>query len=132
MLYAYPPNSYGSFGDQSNRTKSIPGYSSKIAARQLAFDRDNGVLKWLINQWGGLEKLVGTGMTNYYITAMDYDIEEKAPDAYPLAHEFSDIGWTVMSDNLIDPNRIQCTFKSSHYGSFNHSHADQNSFIIQA
>ena len=132
MLYAYPPNSYGSFGDQSNRTKSIPGYSSKVAARQLAFDRDNGVLKWLINQWGGLEKLVGTGMTNYYITAMDYDIEEKAPDAYPLAHEFSDIGWTVMSDNLIDPNRIQCTFKSSHYGSFNHSHADQNSFIIQA
>ena len=37
-----------------------------------------------------------------------------------------------MTNNLKDPNRIHMTFKSSQYGSFNHSHADQNSFVIQA
>ena len=37
-----------------------------------------------------------------------------------------------MTNDLKDPNRIHMTFKSSQYGSFNHSHADQNSFVIQA
>ena len=132
MLYAYPPNSYGSFGDQSDRNKSVSYYSGKSASRQLAFDRENGVLKWLFNQWGGTEAQTGAGIVGYYTSALIDDIKEEAPITYPLAHEFNDIGWTVMSNDLIAPNRIQCTFKSSPYGSFNHSHADQNSFIIQA
>lgn len=126
LLYAYPPGSYGSFGDQSNRNKSSAA-SASIAGRRLAFNRDNGVLKWLYDQWPKLG-----GIAGYYVAAMISDIEAEAPIAYPLAHEFHDIGWTVMTNDLVDPNRIQCTFKSSHYGSYNHSHPDQNSFIIQA
>ena len=131
MLYAYPPGSYGSFGDQANRTKSSATYSLRTASRQLAFDGKNGVLKWLQNGWGGISSLDKNFM-GYYAAAKTYDIEPKAPVSYPLAHEFDDIGWIVMTNDLIDQNRIQCTFKSSHYGSFNHSHPDQNSFIIQA
>ena len=130
MLYAYPPNSYGSFGDQANRTKSSMEYSGNIAGRQLAFDRGNEVLKWLYDQWGGSENM--DGIVGYYVAKMVENVNSQEPMTYPLAHEFSDVGWTVMSDDLIDPNRIQCTFKSSYYGSYNHSHPDQNSFIIQA
>lgn len=128
MLYAFPPGSYGSFGDESNRGKS-GGASKDIAARQLAFD-NNPTLKWLIDQWGGYEGY--NNISAYYAAAKSDKVQAKAPTTYPLAHEFSDVGWTVMSNDLIDVNRIQCTFKSSPYGSWNHSQADQNSFLIQA
>lgn len=130
MLYAYPPNSYGSFGDQSNRTKARDIYSGTTAMQQLAFQENNGVLRWLFNQWNGIGGQ--KGIIAYTTIPRVESVKPEQPISYQLAHEFSDIGWTVMSNDLIDPNRIQCTFKSSHYGSFNHSHADQNSFIIQA
>lgn len=43
---------------------------------------------------------------------------------------FPSIGWVVMHSDLDDPDRYSILFKSSPYGSFSHSHADQNSFII--
>lgn len=43
---------------------------------------------------------------------------------------FPSIGWVVMHSELDDPDRYSILFKSSPYGSFSHSHADQNSFII--
>lgn len=43
---------------------------------------------------------------------------------------FPTIGWVVMHSALDDPQRYSILFKSSPYGSFSHSHADQNSFII--
>jgi hypothetical protein len=35
-----------------------------------------------------------------------------------------------MHSSLSDPNRLSVFFKSSPYGSYNHSHADQNSFVV--
>jgi len=35
-----------------------------------------------------------------------------------------------MHSDLADPKRASVYFKSSPYGSYNHSHADQNSFVI--
>ena len=49
-----------------------------------------------------------------------------------LSHAFRDIGWITMSDQTDNSDRILLTFKSSPYGSFNHSHADQNSFVLHA
>jgi len=43
---------------------------------------------------------------------------------------FPSIGWVVMHSELDDPDRYSILFKSSPYGSFSHSHADQNAFII--
>lgn len=50
----------------------------------------------------------------------------------PCEHYFPDIGWVAMHSDLEDPKRISVFFKSSWYGSFNHSHPDQNSFTIHA
>ena len=50
----------------------------------------------------------------------------------PNAAFFPSIGWTAMHSDLSDKNRISVYFKSSPYGSYNHSHADQNSFVINA
>src|SRR5437868_5284868 len=60
------------------------------------------------------------------------------PPAQPLRElppqrYFADIGWVAMHSALGDPaNDIQVTFKSSPYGSFSHSHADQDAFIVNA
>ena len=126
-LYAYPEGSYGSFGDQSNRTKSESGgYTAQSMGRIAAFTK-NPVAKWLSEQTGGLNAAV----QNYYIS-QNAETGAHIPTDYQLSHAFSDIGWAIMTDSLTDTDRVQLSFKSSPWGAYNHSHADQNSFIIQA
>jgi hypothetical protein len=43
---------------------------------------------------------------------------------------FPSIGWVAMHSSLADPLRTSVYFKSSPYGSYNHSHGDQNSFVV--
>ncbi|QKJ66857.1 heparinase II/III family protein [Deefgea piscis] len=40
------------------------------------------------------------------------------------------IGWAAMHSELADRSRTSVYFKSSPYGSFNHSHGDQNTFTL--
>lgn len=40
------------------------------------------------------------------------------------------IGWGAMHSKLADPARTSVYFKSSSYGSYNHSHGDQNSLVV--
>lgn len=54
------------------------------------------------------------------------------PDRTPNAALFPSIGWVAMHSNLADPKRTSIYFKSSSFGSFNHSHADQNGFVVVA
>src|SRR5207244_2887962 len=54
------------------------------------------------------------------------------PAGTPDAALFPSIGWTAMHSSLQDPARVSVYFKSSRYGSYNHSHADQNSFVVNA
>ncbi len=49
------------------------------------------------------------------------------------ARVFADIGWLAMRANLLEPNNdIRFMMRCSPYGSVSHSHADQNSFSIEA
>lgn len=52
------------------------------------------------------------------------------PSDAPNSAYFPSIGWVAMHSSLADPQRTSIYFKSSPYGSYNHSHADQNSFVI--
>ena len=126
-LYAYPAGSYGSFGDQSNRVKAEAETYTAQSMGRIACFTDNPVAKWLSEQTGGFPA-VPLG----YYASQNEKIDSTAPVEYPLGHEFRDIGWVVMTNDLVDTDRIQMSFKSSPFGSYNHSHADQNSFIIQA
>ncbi len=129
-MYAYPAGSYGSFGDQSNRMfpgeKEGEAYSAATLINYAYYNKNPYAL-WLAKDIGAQNDV----MFDSYFT-WDLDIEAKAPSDHPLAHWFRDIDWVVMTDSLTDRERVQMTFKSSPYGSFNHSHPDQNAFIIQA
>ena len=129
MMYATPKGSFGSFGDETNINQTFHGYVPELAGGIAYRSKDEHVSKvarWLANQYGPLSTPQG------YLINTSREDGEIAPYDYPLAHEFNDIGWVVMTDDLISEDRIQMTFKSSHWGSFNHSQADQNSFTIQA
>lgn len=54
------------------------------------------------------------------------------PAGTPNGALFPSIGWAAMHSDLADPARVSVYFKSSFYASYNHSHADQNSFFLNA
>jgi hypothetical protein len=43
---------------------------------------------------------------------------------------YPSIGWVAIHSDIGDTNRTSFFFKSSPYGSFNHSHGDQNGFLL--
>ena len=56
-----------------------------------------------------------------------------SPAGLPQAKLLRDIGWATMHSDLGNAkNDVWVLFKSSPYGSFSHSHADQNSFQVNA
>jgi hypothetical protein len=85
-----------------------------------------------------------TGLDRTYPTACEFLVRnfiasaKPLPAAKPLSELppyrfFRDIGWVSLHSALGRPaDDIQVTFKSSPYGSFSHSHADQNAFILNA
>ncbi len=57
----------------------------------------------------------------------------RPPRDLPQALHMRDIGWAALHSDLADGHRnVMVQFKSSHFGSFSHSHADQNSFVLEA
>jgi hypothetical protein len=52
------------------------------------------------------------------------------PADTPDSAYFPSVGWVAMHSSLADPQRTSVYFKSSPYGSYNHSHGDQNGFVI--
>jgi heparinase II/III-like protein/uncharacterized protein DUF4962/Big-like domain-containing protein len=54
------------------------------------------------------------------------------PEGTPAGALLPSIGWAAMHSSLSDPARVSVYFKSSSFGSYNHSHADQNSFVVNA
>ncbi|AXA91846.1 heparinase [Massilia sp. YMA4] len=53
------------------------------------------------------------------------------PKPPPNAALFGTIGWAAFHSDMADANRTSVYFKSSPYGSFNHSHGDQNGFVLK-
>ena len=54
------------------------------------------------------------------------------PPGTPNGAVFPSVGWAAMHSRLDDPERTSVYFKSSPFGSYNHSHSDQNGFAIHA
>lgn len=124
-LYAYPNGSpRGVFGDDS---EYIPGGPNVTTYKRLAEKYKDPYM-----QWGYLNNGAAPhSFLNDYFYG-DPSIVPKPPVGFPNARWFQDVDWVTMHSNLYDRDRVSLYFKSSPYGSYNHSHSDQNSFIINA
>lgn len=54
------------------------------------------------------------------------------PFGEPDSRLFPSVGWAALHSSMAERSRISVYFKSSPFGSLNHSHADQNSFVVYA
>ncbi|MBA4136231.1 MAG: heparinase [Opitutus sp.] len=147
-LYNVQPYLHTTFGDTSNAGRfnlepAVADYMEHVArVQQNGFFRAYAELctdqrTRPIDK--GLEDLSRT-----YPTAAEFLVRNFIASAFPLPptrllnelpphRHFADVGWVSLHSALGRPaDDIHVTFKSSPYGSFSHSHADQNSFILNA
>ena len=111
------------FGDQSTG-EADPSWA--LAANNNARMNQNRYSRWFLNN-------CGFGQTGHYSTYYTRTLSAPnplSPSYLPKSHYFKDIGWVSMLSQMNITDRAAIYFKSSSYGSHNHSHADQNSFTI--
>lgn len=125
-LYAFPKNMNGSFGDCSAMCYNTTG--NPEATYQTVYYAKEPIAKNLAMSNGAIS---ANSYYNYRTSDLK-DCPELSSAHLPLSHEFKDIGWITMSDRIDSSHRLLMTFKSSPYGSFNHSHCDENAFVLQA
>ncbi len=125
-LYVHPPYAkHSPFGDNLDVVPNIENY---YVMNYFAKHTDNPYFQWYTKQLKGVMPSGIMGFLWY-----DQGIEAKEPTDIPQSRFFRDIGWVSMHTDLADgDNDIHVLFKSSPYGSYSHSHADQNAFAIQA
>lgn len=132
FLYFRPPWSTGpSFGDAS--------YSANPAlCRQIMglYARVYGdpVYRWYAEQTDAGGAPAGDPLAELSARLIWPDPPAAAPPAdLPRSIHLADTGWVALHSDLTarDANVMLC-FKSSRFGSFSHSHADQNSFVLEA
>jgi hypothetical protein len=125
MIYFLPPGTpSGMFGDgaEDRRQEVWARYAKAYAARVPLPE-----YRWYAEQQKG--EAVADSML--LLTPVGAEVAPQAPD-WPASALFPSIGWVAMHSSLVDPDRTSVYFKSSPFGGFNHSHLDQNSFVINA
>ncbi len=117
----------GSFGDDA----TIPPVRESVSLMRYltnAVNNNNTAAKWASETRGQKPYIDEPMLLKYF----NNDVESIPPFDYLNSYYDRDIGWVAMKSDLIDFQHVAIHFKSSWWGSYNHSHADQNSFIIYA
>ena len=124
LMHFLPPGAPGQvFGDQSEGdiyNFVLKGFSARIKSPNAA---------WYV------KNIVGDEADLTLLQApfpLPVDTVKEAPVPPPNAALYPSIGWVAMHSNLADRARTSVYFKSSPYGSYNHSHGDQNSLVIDS
>jgi hypothetical protein len=145
-VYFHPPYATrGGFGDHG---EAAPNLAEKLLVQRYARAFEDPVLLWQAENIhydeSHLNRLqVVPGEMDWKEWFMEdviailsippSNLEPRSPAGLPQAKLLNDIGWAAMHSDLGNAdNDVWMLFKSSPYGSFSHSHADQNSFQVNA
>lgn len=127
LTYFVPPGSkHGAFGDGAEKSY-LMGDIGNLANAHANRSKDP-VLHWYAKQ-------VPARRANDFVQLFPSASPAKIIadiGTLPTAAYFRTVGWAAIHSSLGDRQKISLYFKSSAYGSFNHSHADQNSFVLSA
>jgi hypothetical protein len=129
IVYFLPPGSpSGVFGDEAERRHAgIWATQAKAYAAAVP----GALAEWYAAQHSGEDRLHPAQLFAP-LPPLRTAIGAPLPPESPHAIHLEDIGWVAMHSDLADPRRTSVYFKSSFFGSYNHSHADQNSFVIHS
>ena len=124
LAYFLPPGTpSGLFGD--GQEQNLAEIWARIGKAYTAF-APSPLGLWYAAQWSGEDD----SRIEYLLAPRLAKGSAAFPQGTPNGASFPSIGWAAMHSDLADPMRTSVYFKSSPYGSFNHSHADQNSFVV--
>ncbi|MFC2125260.1 DUF4962 domain-containing protein [Bacteroidota bacterium] len=145
-VYFHPPYATrGGFGDHG---EAAPNLAEKLLVQRYARAFNDPVLLWqadnihydeshfnrlqvLPNKMDWKEWFMEDVIA--ILSAPPANLIARSPAGLPQAKLLRDIGWTAIHSDLgTAENDVWLLFKSSPYGSFSHSHADQNSFQVNA
>ena len=107
------------FGDQHETTpdpRLLKAYASRFASPAAA---------WYVKNLTGDEDSLSLLQSRFPLPVAG--VEASQP---PNSGFFPSIGWVAMHSDISDRAQTSLYVKSSPYGSFNHSHGDQNSFVL--
>ena len=124
IAYALPPGvAAGVFGDgaELNRHEDWARFGKAIMNRS-----DTTLSRWYAKQQSGADY----ARLHILLSPREYASSVGLPTSQPNGAYFPAVGWSAMHSALSDRLRTSVYFKSSPFGSVNHSHADQNSFIM--
>lgn len=136
-LYCLPPYAQrGAFGDGSERG---PGAGHRVILERLADIFRDPVLRWaaesIRERQASAQRLPEFGIESVGAvlrTGTDA-VAAALPAKLDGSRFFTDIGWVAMHSALGEEKEdVWALFKSSRFGSFSHSHADQNTFQLNA
>ncbi|MBW7996993.1 MAG: DUF4962 domain-containing protein [Candidatus Glassbacteria bacterium] len=145
-VYFHPPYATrGGFGDHGEAAPNLP---EKLMLYKFAAALEDPVLLWQaenIEVPGGIESKLQVRDEDWswyewfvedvfaVLCPPPAGFQPQAPTGLEDSRWLKDIGWVAMHSALGEAERdVWALFKSSRYGSFSHSHADQNSFQFNA
>jgi len=122
MAHFVPPGSPTHvFGDQHEVVPDVP--TLKSFAKRVA----TPVAAWYVNNMVGTEDTLRELESPW---PMAVSTAVAAPPANGAV--YPSVGWAAMHSDITDRARTSIYFKSSPYGSYSHSHGDQNSIVINS
>jgi len=142
-IYFHPPYApMGAFGDGGD---GKPSLHEKMLIDYLAEVFADPVLKWhadsIIPEPSRVSRAGEERQWNEWFMedavsmwrAGTGEVKAQPAKGKPVSRHLTDIGWVAMHTALGDAEKdVWALFKSSRFGSFSHSHADQNTFQLNA
>lgn len=123
MQFIPPGSPVGSFGDAAENTTDlwVGDFIRAYAMRAPSPEADWYAGHWLPRRYR---------MIHLFAPVLERRNESVTAPAGPAGIWAKTSGWVAMHGDIADPMRTSVYFKSSPYGSFSHSHGDQNSFVV--
>lgn len=123
FMHFQPPGSLRhTFGDEHEAAPvytELKGYASRFATPEAA---------WYVRSLPGSEDPLTVLQAPYPLPVASVT----TATAPPNSALYTSIGWAALHSDINNPLRTSLYFKSSQYGSYNHSHADQNSLVLNS
>lgn len=130
LAYFNPPGTPARLFGDGHEQAMLKEQSARFG-KGYSYFAPSPLMRWYASQLSGEAAI---RMEYLLAPPADFSGPQPFPKGAPNALLLPSTGWVAMHSALEDKDRVSVYFKSSPppYGAFNHQHADQNGFVINA